>query len=396
MTLLAAIVWICAFGWLVFGAIALHGLAGRKPLLATDHEINNAPLISVLIPARNEACRVLAQSVKSVLAQDYEQLELIAVNDRSTDATESILRSIAETDDRLHVIRGVEPAAGWLGKPYALQQALAASRGEWVLTIDADIVLEKEAVRIAIGRALAGGNDILTLIPYFETKSFWERVFTPAWVMILLGAYPFAILNHPGMKHVMAFGGFLLIRRQALASVGDFAAVREEIVEDIRLTQLLKSSGARYRIDHAPNLIRTRMQTSFREIWDYVSRGMFGGMRCSVVLAALYVLTGYTFVVAPVLFAGFGVLILATSVSTGWLSLLLVPCLIIWAAQVLTLAFICKSCEISIGYAFTTPLGLSLFYTALLISVVNVLRGKGLTWKDRRVYAREGTAGWRK
>jgi chlorobactene glucosyltransferase len=392
LTVLTGIAWICAFGWLVFAAVTLYGLAGRKPLLPpqNSHPMTDAPLVSVLIPARNEARRILAQSVRSVLAQDYEHLEVIAVNDRSTDATESILRSIAETDERLHVINGVEAPAGWLGKPYALQQALGVSRGHWVLTIDADMVLEKEAVRIAIGRALTGGYDVLTLMPYFEAKSFWERVFTPAWVLVLLGAYPFAILNNPKMKQAFAFGGFSLIRRQALARLGDFAAVRSDIVEDVRLAELLKSSGARYRIEHAPNLIRTRMQNSFREVWDFLSRGMFAGVRYSLVLSVLYILTGYTFVIAPAFIAVFCVLMLAAGASGEWWGLLVVPSIMVWAIQVSALIFICKNCDIPIAYALTTPLGLSLFYTALLISIINILRGKGVAWKERRVYERAG------
>src|SRR5829696_2570240 len=120
LTVLAGIAWICALGWLGFAVVALYGLARRKPLLPPQDScpMTDAPLVSVLIPARNEAHRVLAQSVRSVLAQDYEHLEIIAVNDRSTDATEAILRSIAETDERLHVINGAEPPADWLGKPY--------------------------------------------------------------------------------------------------------------------------------------------------------------------------------------------------------------------------------------------------------------------------------------
>src|SRR6185369_11585834 len=128
-----------AFGWLVFAAVALYELAQHRPmfLAATAQPTTNQPLVSILIPSRNEAGRILDQSVRSVLAQDYEEFEVIVVNDRSTDATESILRSIAATDKRLNVINGVEPPAGWLGKPYALQQALETSRGQWILTIDA-------------------------------------------------------------------------------------------------------------------------------------------------------------------------------------------------------------------------------------------------------------------
>jgi cellulose synthase/poly-beta-1,6-N-acetylglucosamine synthase-like glycosyltransferase len=296
---------------------------------------------------------------------------------------------MAETDARLRVINGVEPPAGWLGKPYALQQALAASRGSWVLTIDADMLLEKEALRIALGLALAADYDVLTLMPHFETRSFWERVFTPAWILALLGGYPFAILNHPKMKHAFAFGGFSLIRRRALARIGDFAAVRADIVEDIRLAELLKSSGARYRIEHAPNLLRTRMQSSLREIWDFLSRGMFAGMRYSVALAASAVMVGYAFVVAPVFIAVFCVLMLIAGGSGAWLNLL-VPSLIIWVVQVFALVFVCQKFDIPIGYALTTPLGLWLFYTALLNSTINITRGKGVLWKGRRVYDRAG------
>jgi cellulose synthase/poly-beta-1,6-N-acetylglucosamine synthase-like glycosyltransferase len=392
LAVLTAIAWICAFGWLIFAAVALYGLAGRNPLLPSQnsHVATDAPLVSVIIPARNEERRVLARSVRSVLEQDYEHIEIIAVNDRSTDATESILRSIAEADERLRVIDGVEPPAGWLGKPYALQQALAASRGQWVLTIDADMLLEKEAVRVAVGRALAGGYDVLTLMPYFDARSFWERVFTPAWMLILLVSYPFANFANPKVKPPVAFGGFMLIRREALARIGDFRAVRADILEDVRLAEMLKSSGARYRIEHAPNLIRTRMQSSFREIWDYLSRCMFAAMQYSLVFAGAYTFTGYAFVVAPVLVAAFCVLMLAAGASGGWLSLLVVPSLMVWATQVLALMFVCRECNIPIAYSLTTPLGLSLFYTALLTSVINILRGEGLAWKGRRVYERAG------
>lgn len=392
LTILTVVAWICAFGWLIFAAITLFGLAGRKPLLPTQtlDRTLNLPLVSVLIPARNEASRILVQSVHSVLSQDYERLEVIAVNDRSTDATESTLRAIAQTDERLHVINGLEPPAGWLGKPYALQQALEVSRGAWVLTIDADMVLEKDAVRIAIGRALAEGYEVLTLMPYFETKSFWERVFTPAWILALLGAYPFVIQNNPKVKQAFAFGGFSLIHREALARLGDFAAVRSDIVEDVRLAQLLKRSGARYRIDHAPNLIRTRMQNSFREIWDFLSRGMLGGMHYSFVLSALYIFTGYAFVVAPPVIAAFCSVMLATGRAGEWCDLLILPALIVWAIQILALVLVCRNCDIPIAYALTTPLGLSLFYTVLLISIINHIRGKGVPWKERQVYKRAG------
>jgi cellulose synthase/poly-beta-1,6-N-acetylglucosamine synthase-like glycosyltransferase len=395
--LLTFVAWVCAAGWLVFAGLALYGLAKRKPLLPARASpspadappvTTDAPLVSVLIPARNEAGRVLARSVRSVLAQDYARLEVIAVNDRSTDDTEAVLRSIAETDARLLVIGGAEPPAGWLGKTYALQQALEASRGSWVLTVDADMLLERQAVRAALGRALACGHDVLTLVPYFETASFWERVFTPAWMLVLLGASPSANLDSPKAEPFVAFGGFMLIRREALARVGDFAAVRADIIEDIRLAGLLKRSGARFRVEHAPNLIVTRMQNNFRDIWSFLTRTMFAAMRYSHAVSLVYAFVGYAFVVAPPLVAALCVLKLAAGASAGWAGALAAPTLAVWAIQVVALVFICRDARIPVAYALTTPLGLALFYTALLASMLDVLRGKGLGWKGRRVHRR--------
>lgn len=188
LAILTVIAWICAFGWLGFAAVVLLGLAGRKPLPAPSISqlATNPPLVSILLPARNEAHRVLAQAIASVLAQDYKQIEVIAVNDRSTDSTGSILASRAETDDRLRVINTTEPPAGWLGKANALQRAFELSRGEWILTLDADMLLETAAIRTALGHAIAGSYDVLTLMGSFETSSFWERAFTPAWLLTLL------------------------------------------------------------------------------------------------------------------------------------------------------------------------------------------------------------------
>jgi len=386
--ILAGIAWICASGWLAFAAVSLYELARRKPLFLAAHaqQTTNAPLVSVLMPSRNEARRILAQSVQSVLAQDYEQLEVIVVNDRSNDGTEAILRSIAATDKRLSLINGVEPPAGWLGKPYALQQALESSRGQWVLTVDADMVLEKDAVDVALSQALAAEYDVLTLTPFFEARSFWERVFTPAWLLVLFVSYPFENLNNPKMKPNVAFGAFMLMRREVLARVGDFGAVRADVLEDVKLAELIKTSGARFHIGHAPNLARTRMHYNFREIWNYLSRCMFAGLRYSFLSSALYILTGYAFVVAPPLVAALCVLMFGTGWSTEWSSVLLVPSLTIWGIQVAALFLICKKCGVPWRYAFSTPLGLSLFYTALLVSTINILRGKGVTWKDRSVY----------
>jgi cellulose synthase/poly-beta-1,6-N-acetylglucosamine synthase-like glycosyltransferase len=176
LTILTGSVWLIVFAWLISIVLTLYGLSRQRPLTPINPLLmtaSDAPLVSVLVPARNEEHRVLADSLRSILAQDYERFEVIAVNDRSTDATGVILETLAKSDDRLRVIDGEEPPAGWLGKPYAMQQAYKHASGEWILATDADMIFDKAALRTAMDRTLEGKGDAITLIPQFEASSFW-------------------------------------------------------------------------------------------------------------------------------------------------------------------------------------------------------------------------------
>src|SRR5258707_11951845 len=136
LAILTGFVSLIVSAWLVSIVLTLYGLARQKPLLPTGDlrmTASDAPLVSVLVPARNEQHRVLADCIRSILAQDYGRFEVIAVNDRSTDATGAILETLAKSDERLRVIEGQEPPVGCLGKPHDMQQALTHARGEWML-----------------------------------------------------------------------------------------------------------------------------------------------------------------------------------------------------------------------------------------------------------------------
>ncbi|HZI62427.1 MAG TPA: glycosyltransferase [Pyrinomonadaceae bacterium] len=127
ITILISLLWFIAFVWLVVVVVTLRGVSRQKSLSATDNlrlTASDAPLVSILVPARNEQDRVLEECIRSILAQDYGRFEVIAVNDRSTDSTGAILEKLAQGDERLRAIEGDELPPAWLGKPYAMQQAL--------------------------------------------------------------------------------------------------------------------------------------------------------------------------------------------------------------------------------------------------------------------------------
>src|SRR6266849_5932768 len=248
LAILTSFVWFIVSAWLMSIVLTMYGLSRQKPLLPTNQlrlTAREAPLVSVLVPARNEQHRVLAECIGSILAQDYGCFEVIAVNDHSTDATGAILETLSKGDDRLRVIEGDEPPVGWLGKPCAMQQAFNHARGDWILATDADMIFDKAALRTAVDRTLEGKGDAMTLIPQFEASSFWERVMILTWAWVLLMFTVFYRISNPKTQGAVGIGGFFLMRRAVFERVGGCEALKDEVMEDVRLAEMIKRSGAR-------------------------------------------------------------------------------------------------------------------------------------------------------
>jgi chlorobactene glucosyltransferase len=389
-TIFISALWLVVLVWLVVVVLTLHGLARQVSLSRSSNlrlTESDAPLVSILVPARNEQHRVLEACIRSILAQDYGNFEIIAVNDRSTDQTGAILETLAKSDRRLRVIEGEELPAGWLGKPYAMQQAMNYARGEWILATDADMIFEPSALRTALGSTLENNGDALTLIPRFETGSFWERVMIPTWEWVFLMFELFYRVNDPKSDRATGIGGFFLMRRTALDRVGGYEALKDEVMEDARLAERIKRVGARFRIDRAPALIRTRMYQTFREGWECSTKNWFSGMNFSFPLAMLGVVSMYLVAVAPPLIALAAVIAIAFGTD---LSALLVPAALSWLLQALVMAMVIRRSDVSVAYALTVPLGLGLLYAMLFDSTVRITTGTGVMWKGRRIYERRG------
>lgn len=228
------------------------------------------PRLSIVVPARNEE-RNIALCVRSLLATVHPDFEVIVVDDQSTDATHRILDGIASKDARLHVVAGEALPEGWIGKPWALWQGKNLARGEWLLFTDADTEHKPGAAASAQQCALENGYDVVSLLTDQETIGLAERVFLPTILfVILLGIGAVADVNDPRKRDVAIFNGqYILCSSRAYKGIGGHRAVRGEIAEDLELARRFKRDG-RFRIfvAGAAGLVRTRMYTSFAEIWE--------------------------------------------------------------------------------------------------------------------------------
>ena len=231
------------------------------------------PRISVVVPARDEA-RGIEEAVRSHLAQDYANLEVIVVDDRSSDGTAAILARLAASNPRLVVVSGVEPPAGWLGKPHALHQGATRASGELLLFADADVVYAPTAASAAASLLDRERLDLVAFLPRVEMKGFWENVLMP----YLAGSFYFGpafLFNSDRQRRFAAGGGAgMLVRAAAYRASGGHEALKASVIDDLHLAIRVKRSGGRCRMVRADDHVRLRMYRGFREIFDGFTKNM--------------------------------------------------------------------------------------------------------------------------
>jgi len=244
MTLLAWLMLVLLAGILISGLDVLLGFAKVGRLSGSAPVGEPAPTVSIVVAAKDEARHVEA-AMRSLLAQRYSRLEIIAVDDRSSDATGAILDRLASTDARLRVLHVRELPAGWLGKNHALSVGAAAASGSWLLFSDADVMLAPDALGRAVGQAERAGLDHLAVMPKLVLPGLLLEAFGLAflcWGMAVLRPWK---ARDPRSWRFVGIGAFNLVRAAAYARVGGHAPIRLRPDDDIKLGKLLKRSGAR-------------------------------------------------------------------------------------------------------------------------------------------------------
>lgn len=251
-----------------------------EPLRSVEPS-SDLPDLSIVVPARNEE-RQIERCVRSLLDQRYARMEVIVVDDRSTDATRAIVEGIAASESCLRIVHGSEMPRGWVGKPWALEQGARAARGAWLLFTDADTIHEPLAAASAIQYARERGLDVLSLLTTQDFESVAERIVLPT-ILWLIGFAVGSIdaINDPKRLDAAIFNGqFLLFSRTAYEALGGHAAVAGCIAEDYAFAVLVKRDG-RFRgaLVDANDLVHTRMYRSLREIWYGFTKNLFVAAR---------------------------------------------------------------------------------------------------------------------
>ena len=218
------------------------------------------PRVSIIVPACNEADNI-EQTLLHLLALDYDNYEVIAVDDRSTDRTGAIMDQIAATAEpqqRLKVIHVDELPSGWMGKTHAMWTASLQAEGDWLLFTDADVLFKPDALRRALTCAETEGADHLVMFPYMIMKRPGEKMMIAFFQMLFVfGHRPWKVAD-PDTKDHMGVGAFNLIRRRVYDAIGTYQRLRMEVLDDMKLGKVVKNAGYAQRTAFGGDLISIR------------------------------------------------------------------------------------------------------------------------------------------
>jgi len=400
--ILTTFAWLLSLGWLWnllewlrnfpriedLNQITLPPLS--EPSLLSDPATPAAPHLTVIGPACNEAPSIAA-TLRSLLASTGIRLQILAVNDRSTDQTGQIMEEVLadwqsqslnqNPKHTLEIIHIKELPFGWLGKPHALATAARLARADWILFTDGDVRFAPQAAELALRYAIAHQADHLVLMPDWTMASPGEAAMHGAMHALSVWRIRLWRIPDPQRKDFLGVGAFNLIRRSSYQGVGGFDSLPMEIIEDMRIGWKLKRAGYRQRVVLGPGLAAVR--------W---SRGAWGVVRnLEKNLFALY-----RFRLPVALFASFGLLVqlvlpLAALWAGGWAR---AAALVQFAAIACLYVASRKVTRVRPAYVMAYPFAIALFLFAHLRSVTMALFRGGVLWrgtlyslKDLRAHA---------
>ncbi len=333
--------------------------------------------VIAIVPARDEA-EVISASLCSLLQQDFRgRLEIVLVDDESTDGTGDLARArAAELDaaDRLTVLRSGGPADGWTGKIAAMHRGFSHVRGlakqpDFILFCDADIAFEPHVLTRLVAGATARGSVLSSLMVKLRCESQAEKWFVPAFVFFFQKLYPFRAVNDPRSRIAGAAGGVMLVRPEALATAGGLPAIRDALIDDCALGALMKKQGPIW-LGLTDDVYSLRAYPRLSDIERMVSRSAYAQLDYSPAKLAGAVLGMCLVYLAP------PALVFA---DTPARDIALVTWLIMAQAYMPSLKFY----GLSRAGAFALPLIAACYTWFTALSAWRHIRGRGGEWKGR-------------
>jgi hopene-associated glycosyltransferase HpnB len=329
--------------------------------------------VTVLIPARDE--EQLIGRTLAALTRQGRGLEVVVVDDQSSDDTRGAALRAAGGELAVRVVDGAPLPSEWAGKLWALEQGLAAVDRPYVLLLDADIELAPRVVPALLAKLRQRDATLVSLMAELRCETFWERLLSPAFVFFFKLLYPFAWSNDATKGTAAAAGGCMLVRTEALRQIGGFAAIRGALIDDCTLAAALKRHRPPIWLGMTQSVRSLRAYETLGDFWGMVARSAFTQLRYSTLLLLLATALMVVTLLAPVAGVALGAVagepLLVLLAGAAWLAL--------GAAYLPVVAFY----RLPALWALTLPLAAALFLAMTWSSAVHYWRGRRATWKTR-------------
>lgn len=367
MTLFDLATALAAVIWLIVLLLPWQPWRTRERFTANPAAQRSLADVTVLIPARNEA-DMLANTLAALKRQGNGGLHVIVIDDQSTDDTAEMARQSGIHN--LQILQAPPLPAGWSGKLWALEQGHQQVGTPYTLLLDADIELRPGVIAGLLNKLERDNLQLVSLMAKLRMQSGWEKLLMPAFIYFFKLLYPFALANRPQSRVAAAAGGCVLVRSEALQTIGGPAGLRDALIDDCALARRIKQQGGRTWLGLSLDVISQRRYQSLTSIWEMVTRTAYTQLAYSPwLLAACIILLTESYLV-PV--AG-----LFMSAPGCWFALT-------------ALAGILISYRPTIRYyglqpwrVVTLPVAALLFGLMTLDSARRHLLGRGAKWKDR-------------
>jgi len=327
------------------------------------------PRVAIIVPARNEE-NSIGQALSRLLAMEYDNYEVIAIDDRSTDRTGEIMDRVASVSQgRLKVVHIRELPPGWMGKAHAMWTAARKADSDWLLFTDADVMFRPDCLRRAIAYAETERADHLVVLPHVIMKRPGEKMMLSFFqVLFAFGHRPWKVAD-PKTKDHMGVGAFNLVRRSTYEAIGTYERLRFEVVDDMKLGKVIKNARFRQRVVFGDNLIEIRWAQGARGVVNNLTKNFFAVMSFQIWRALLGC-------------AGMAILNLMPFIgllfAPGWAR---VPYAVAIGSVFLLYTGIWRQAEIHPWYFLLHPVSTVLFVYTMLRSMFVTLRNGGVEWR---------------
>lgn len=343
----------------------------------TGDEANSRPLISVIVPGKDESRRIEA-ATRRILASQNCRLEVILVDDRSRDETLEIMNRLAREDSRITVISVNHLPAGWTGKTHAMFRGAEIASGEILLFTDADATLSPYA--LCTGQSLLSTNnlDLLSFLPGFTARGLIEDAIFPILAMGLLYHYPLADVNDQAKPAGLASGPFIMLTKKACTEIGTWNSLRDQVTEDIALAKAAKRQGLRVMALRGSGLVQVEPFSDIPQVFRYWRRVYYGGLEAKVSMLLGTAVNHAALLSTYVLFAMSGIFLLAQPTSATKV-LFVVSGISVAIISVIQIVFI-KHERGNWLYGLASPLGFLIGIFAALSALGAVIFHRDICW----------------